>query len=38
MPLAPTARAWLARQSIGVARVEDLMLCGPGGPLVVRLY
>lgn len=32
------ARAWVAPQPMPVARVEDRLLSGPGGPLAVRLY
>lgn len=32
------ARAWVAAHATPVARVEDRLLTGPGGPLAVRLY
>ncbi|MBK7529747.1 alpha/beta hydrolase [Piscinibacter sp.] len=32
------ARAWVATHPVPVARVEDRLLSGPGGPLAVRLY
>lgn len=41
MPLAQfrhMARAWVASCPMEVARVEDHLLSGPGGPLAARLY
>ena len=32
------ARTWVAPHALPVARVEDRLLSGPGGPLAVRLY